>query len=889
VLALFFCGIASGQKAVSKEIQNLKNAGVEFSSVEVLKYLTTDIQNREYNLDGLKRGAILQLDQDAIQSMYQEQQDFISLSVPITNRTNMVLTLKRHEIVTPDFKLLASSDPTNPVAYTPGLHYKGIVEGDPNSLVGLSVYRNQVMAFISDQQGNLEIRLIPGDENLRHVVFNVEDLDQPFVLECNGPEDELDYTTEQLFQSPSSRDLNDCVRLYIELDDELVTAKGGVIPATDYMMGVVNQSIVVFADEQINMVVSEMLAWDGSSPYTYTNATFMMNSFMDNTGFYNGDLAMLVNFTNFTTHSYGSLAGLCNPNPDMSKCVGALNQTSEFSNVVTVCHYFGHLLGSRHTHDCIWNGNNTSIDACFYEGGNSPCPGPDPAYPVNGGTMMSYCSPGHGWFYNLAEGFGPQPGNIIRNTVNQAGNCIFPCGPPSLYCFSNGANAASKFIKKVVLGSISNESGLNYGYGNYISLSTNLNAGTAYSISLTPGHASQTKYWRVWIDYNHDEDWADAGEQVGQGSSSGSGAVPINFTVPTNSPAVSTRMRVSMSYGTFPPICGEFNEGEVEDYTVSISGAPSPTCSDGIQNQGESGIDCGGPCSACPPPPTCSDGIQNQNETGIDCGGTCPACPEGDSTILLASYFETGWDSWIDGGPDAARASTSNAWEGQYAIELADNSGAQSSMTSPIFNLSDAVGLQINFHFKAVSMESGEDFWVQYKNGSGAWTTIGSFVSGSNFTNGNFYSASLTVPNFIPTSAGSLRIQCDASDNNDQIFIDEVTILKLSGAQFIESGLIVQQVFDPVIVSSQYEEIEKEVVLFPNPANDVLLVQLPLPAGMNMFMQIFDVTGHRVLEKTTESEVVLQKLDVSALPQGMYFLQVVSNGRVTSMNKFAKL
>ncbi len=34
---------------------------------------------------------------------------------------------------------------------------------------------------------------------------------------------------------------------------------------------------------------------------------------------------------------------------------------------------------------------------------------------------------------------------------------------------------------------------------------------------------------------------------------------------------------------------------------------PTATCSDGIQNQGETGIDCGGPCSACivtPPPPT---------------------------------------------------------------------------------------------------------------------------------------------------------------------------------------------------------------------------------------------------------------------------------------------
>lgn len=49
------------------------------------------------------------------------------------------------------------------------------------------------------------------------------------------------------------------------------------------------------------------------------------------------------------------------------------------------------------------------------------------------------------------------------------------------------------------------------------------------------------------------------------------------------------------------------------------------TCDDGIQNQDETGVDCGGAdCAACP---TCSDGIQNGDETGVDCGGTnCDDC-----------------------------------------------------------------------------------------------------------------------------------------------------------------------------------------------------------------------------------------------------------------------
>lgn len=58
-----------------------------------------------------------------------------------------------------------------------------------------------------------------------------------------------------------------------------------------------------------------------------------------------------------------------------------------------------------------------------------------------------------------------------------------------------------------------------------------------------------------------------------------------------------------------------------------------PTCYDGVKNQNEEGIDCGGACPPCfvnitGPLPTCFDGIKNQNESGIDCGGPCPECKQ---------------------------------------------------------------------------------------------------------------------------------------------------------------------------------------------------------------------------------------------------------------------
>jgi hypothetical protein len=60
------------------------------------------------------------------------------------------------------------------------------------------------------------------------------------------------------------------------------------------------------------------------------------------------------------------------------------------------------------------------------------------------------------------------------------------------------------------------------------------------------------------------------------------------------------------------------NETEACEYIGS--------CFDGIQNNGETGIDCGGLCLPCPLRVSCYDGIQNQDEEEIDCGGPCPPC-----------------------------------------------------------------------------------------------------------------------------------------------------------------------------------------------------------------------------------------------------------------------
>ena len=92
----------------------------------------------------------------------------------------------------------------------------------------------------------------------------------------------------------------------------------------------------------------------------------------------------------------------------------------------------------------------------------------------------------------------------------------------------------------------------------------------------------------------------------------------------------STFQSVPVPGGMGNSFSGTIDDFPIEFYEFLEDIPPAPDCFDGIQNQDETGIDCGGVCElnfglACyvPPPETCSDGIMNQDETGIDFGGVC--------------------------------------------------------------------------------------------------------------------------------------------------------------------------------------------------------------------------------------------------------------------------
>ena len=141
------------------------------------------------------------------------------------------------------------------------------------------------------------------------------------------------------------------------------------------------------------------------------------------------------------------------------------------------------------------------------------------------------------------------------------------------YCASGGNNASYEWIDYVKLGSLTRTSGKDGGYYDGTALSTALPAGSSQTISFSAGFTSSAyqENWDVYIDYNQDGDFADAGENVVGGSSSSSGTLSATFTVPTSAKSGKTRLRLVMSDNAATTSCGAYSYGETEDYAVVIT------------------------------------------------------------------------------------------------------------------------------------------------------------------------------------------------------------------------------------------------------------------------------------------------------------------------------
>jgi len=175
----------------------------------------------------------------------------------------------------------------------------------------------------------------------------------------------------------------------------------------------------LYANETISTQISTIFIWTSADSYNNTSSSTALSQFRSLRTSFNGDLAHLVSLGGNNLGGVAYVDVLCNN----SYRYAYSNISASYSTVPTyswtvevMTHEMGHNLGSRHTQWCGWSSG--ALDNCYTtDGGCAPGPAP-----TNGGTIMSYC---HLTSYgiNFNNGFGTQPGNVIRSEVSST-SCL---------------------------------------------------------------------------------------------------------------------------------------------------------------------------------------------------------------------------------------------------------------------------------------------------------------------------------------------------------------------------------------------------------------------------------------------------------------------------------
>ena len=400
---------------------------------ESLFTVSADNNARNSVLDGFLAdgdGIILDIDAEALRDLSRSRSNQLTLTLPTGERGSIELQLEATKVLTDDFRV---TSPQGELDYTPGLYYKGTIAGQPNSGVALSLFDDEVIAVMSQPAtGNMVLgKIADGRRNARYVLYEERDLIPTPDFECGTEDFEVTGEHRQLMDEilagqHQGRSSTNCVRVYLECEYNLVQEKGGATGAVNYMTGLWNVVQQLYAAENINTEVSEIFTWTTPDSYPTNGTSAALNAFRAARPNYNGDLAHLVSrgapsgggiaWVNALCSSYGYA---------YSYIYSSYNQLPTYSwSVNVLTHEMGHNLGSPHTHACAWNGNNTPIDGCGPQAGaNEGCTGP---IPTNGGTIMSYCHLLGNVGINPANGFGQQPGDLIRARVAQA-SCLSAC------------------------------------------------------------------------------------------------------------------------------------------------------------------------------------------------------------------------------------------------------------------------------------------------------------------------------------------------------------------------------------------------------------------------------------------------------------------------------
>lgn len=159
-----------------------------------------------------------------------------------------------------------------------------------------------------------------------------------------------------------------------------------------------------------------------------------------------------------------------------------------------------------------------------------------------------------------------------NNTAAMAGTiCVYDT--PASYCTPAPTSVDGTGITNITCGAINNSTGAEAGnYGDYSAQVATFMQNTLCSVDITyeTGYTYVTK---IWVDWNDDADFLDAGEEVYSGTSTNANPTTLNasFTVPIAAIVGNHRMRIGGADSGPPTPCYTGSYASYEDYTLNVT------------------------------------------------------------------------------------------------------------------------------------------------------------------------------------------------------------------------------------------------------------------------------------------------------------------------------
>lgn len=428
IVSLFSFFFLFSQNEVGKKVKELQENKTIFKSFSVLN-LTQDVPSYEVN-KVVSKATFATINSETVNEIFINKYDNIELEIPYNNQV-LTVTLYKVIIFSDGFHL--DSDKQKNIPYQKGVYYRGILKNDYTSVASFSFFNNEFNGVVSATGlSNVVVgKLAKPNNTLDYIIYADENLKVLNDFQCNVKDNETLHSNDS--NSNQNKDINStrCVSMYFEIDYNLFQNNGSdVAVTTNWMTSVFNNVQTLYANDAITVAIKSLYIWTSLDPYQGIGplSTDYLYKFNQVRPVFDGDVGQLVGID---TGSLGGVAvsinGLCTlDNFSYSDVNFAYETVPTYSwTILVITHELGHLLGSRHTHACAWNGNNTAIDGCGQQAGyqEGTCAnGPIPSAIVKG-TIMSYCHLISGVGVNFNNGFGIQPKQKILTAVN-SGTCL---------------------------------------------------------------------------------------------------------------------------------------------------------------------------------------------------------------------------------------------------------------------------------------------------------------------------------------------------------------------------------------------------------------------------------------------------------------------------------